>query len=134
MQSTQDRILRHTLQWRSADPRRTPYYAAMEKALERNAAQILKKKKRFEQLKRVHLSLTRTPQAQDYDLEPYQTPPPPPSPDSLTIGTTPWNPIIVDGGSYQNSSLDPHHVMLTTLTITSDSPLGCSAANPIIID
>ena len=134
MQSTQDRILRRTLQWRSADPRRTPYYAAMEKALERNAAQILKKKKRFEQLKRVHLSLNKIPRAQDYDLEPYQTPPPPLSPDSSTIGTTPWNPIIVDGGSYQSSSLDPHHVMPTTPTMTSDSLLGCSAANPIIID
>ena len=97
MSSTQDRILHHTLQWRSADPRRTPYYVAMEKALERNAAQILKKKKHFEQLKQVHLSLTRTPQAQDYDLEPYQTPPPPPSPDSSIIGMTPWNPINVDG-------------------------------------
>ena len=106
----------------------------MEKALERNAAQILKKKKRFEQLKRVHLSLTKIPQAQNYDLKPYRTPPPPLSPDSSTIGTTPWNPIIVDGGSYRNSSLDPHHAMLTTPTTTSDSPLGCSAANPIIID
>ena len=134
MSSTQDRILCRTLQWRSADPHHTPYYAAMEKALERNAAQILKKKKRFEQLKQVHLSLVRTPQAQDYDLEPYRTPPPPPSPDSSTIGTTPWNPIIVDGGSYRNSSLDPHHAMPTTPTTTSDSPLGCSAANPIIID
>ena len=53
MSSTQDQILRRTLQWRSADPHRTPYYAAMEKALEWNAAQILKKKKCFEQLKRV---------------------------------------------------------------------------------
>ena len=134
MPSTQDRILHGTLQWCSADPRRTPYYAAMEKALERNAAQILKKKKHFEQLKRVHLSLTKTPRAQDYDLEPYQTPPPPPSPDFSTIGTTHWNPIIVDGGSYQSSSLDPHHAMPTTPTTTSDSPLGCSATNPIIID
>ena len=134
MSSTQDRILRRTLQWRSADPCHTPYYAAMEKALERNAAQILKKKKRFEQLKQVHLSLTRTPRAQDYNLEPYQTPPPPSSPDSSTIGTTLWNPIIVDGGSYQNFSLDPHHAMPTTPTTTSDSPPGCSATNPIIID
>ena len=134
MPSTQDQILHRTLQWRSADPRHTPYYAAMEKALEQNAAQILKKKKHFEQLKRVHLSLTKTPRAQDYNLEPYQTPPLPPSPGSSTIGTTPWNPIIVDGGSYQNSSLDPHHVTPTTPTTMSDSPLGCSAANPIIID
>ena len=134
MQSTQDRILRRTLQWRSADPRRTPYYAAMEKALEWNAAQILKKKKCFEQLKRVHLSLTRIPRAQDYNLEPYRTPPPPPSPNFSTIGTTPWNPITVDGDLYQNSSLDPHHVMPTIPTMTSDSPLGCSATNPIIIN
>ena len=134
MPSTQDRILHRTLQWRSADPRRTPYYAAMEKALEWNAAQILKKKKRFEHLKRVHLSLTRTPRAQDYDLEPYQTPPPPQLPDFSTIGTTHWNPINVDGGSYQSSSFDPHHAMPTTPTTTSDSPPGCSATNPIIID
>ena len=134
MSSTQDRILRRTLQWCSADPRRTPYYAAMEKALERNTAQILKKKKRFEQLKWVHLSLTKTPRAQDYNLEPYRTPPPPPSHDFSTIGTTPWNPIIVDGGSYQSSSLDPHHVTPTTPTMTSDSPPGCSATNPIIIN
>ena len=106
----------------------------MEKALERNAAQILRKKKRFEQLKRVHLSLSKVPRAQDYNLEPYQTPPPPPSPDSSTIGTTPWNPINVDGGSYQNSSLDPPHVMSITPTMTLDSPPGCSATNPIIID
>ena len=106
----------------------------MEKALEQNAAQILKKKKRFQHLEQVHLSLTRTPRAQDYNLEPYQTPPPPPSPGFSTIGTTPWNPIIVNGGSYQNSSLDPHHVTLTTLTTMSGSPLGCSAANPIIIN
>ena len=134
MSSTQDQILHRTLQWRSADPRHTPYYAAMEKALEWNTAQILKKKKHFEQLKWVHLSLTRTPRAQDYDLEPYWTPPPPLSPDFSTIGMTCWNPIIVDGGSYRNSSLDPHHVMPTTLTMTSDSLLGCSAANPIIIN
>ena len=134
MSSAQDRILHCTLQWRSADPCRTPYYAAMEKALERNAAQILKKKKRFKQLKQVHLSLARTPRAQDYNLKSYQTPPPPPSPDSSTIGTTPWNPIIVDGGSYQNFSLDPPHVMSITPTTMLDSPLGCSAANPIIID
>ena len=134
MSSTQDRILRRTLQWCSADPCRTPYYAAMEKALERNAAQILKKKKRFEQMKRVHLSLTRTPRAQNYNLEPYQTPPLPLSPGSSTIGTTPWNPIIVDGGSYQNSSLDPPHVMSIIPTTMSDSPPGCSATNPIIID
>ena len=134
MPSTQDRILHHTLQWHSADPRCTPYYAAMEKALERNAAQILKKKKHFEQLKRVHLSLTKIPQAQDYNLEPYHTPPPPPSPNFSTISTTHWNPIIVDGGSYQNSSLDPHHATLTTLTTMSGYPLGCNAANPIIID
>ena len=133
MPSTQDRILHRTLQWHSADPRCTPYYAAMEKALEQNAAQILKKKKRFEQLKWVHLSLIKTPQAQEYNLEPYQTPPPPLSPDFSTISTTHWNPIIVDGGSYWNSSFNPHHVTLTTLTMTSDSPLGCSAANPIII-
>ena len=106
----------------------------MEKALEWNAAQILKKKKHFKQLKRVHLSLTRTPRAQDYDLKPYQTPPPPPSPDFSTIGTTHWNPIIVDGGSYQSSSLDPHHATPTTPTTTSDSPPGCSATNPIIIN
>ena len=106
----------------------------MEKALERNATQILKKKRCFEQLKRVHLSLTKIPQAQDYNLEPYQTPPLPLSPDSSIIGTTPWNPIIVDGGSYQNSSLDPPHVMSITPTMTLDSPLGCSATNPIIID
>ena len=134
MQSTQDRILRRTLQWRSANPRRTPYYAAMEKALERNAAQILKKKKRFEQLKWVHLSLAKVPQAQDYNLEPYQTPPPPLSPDFSIISMTHLNPIIVDGDSYRNFSLDPHHVMSTTQTMTSDSPLGCSATNPIIVD
>ena len=133
MQSTQDRILRRTLQWHSADPRRTPYYAAMEKALEWNAAQILKKKKRFEQLKWVHLSLTKIPRAQDHNLESYQTPPALLSPDSSIISTTHWNPIIVNGGSFQNSSLDPHHVIPTTLIMRSDSPPGCSA-NPIIID
>ena len=106
----------------------------MEKALERNATQILKKKKHFEQLKWVHLSLTKIPWAQDYNLEPYQIPPPPLSPDFSTIGMTHWNPIIVNGGSYQNSSLDPHHAMPTTPTMTLDSPLGCSATNPIIID
>ena len=106
----------------------------MEKALERNAAQILKKKKCFEQLKWVHLSLIKTPWAQEYNLEPYQTPPPPPSPNFSTISMTRWNPIIVDGGSYQNSSLNPHPVTPTTPTMTLDSPLGCSATNPIIID
>ena len=134
MLSTQDQILHHTLQWNSADPRHTTYYAAMEKALEQDATQILKKKKRFKQLKQVHLSLTKTPRAQDYNLEPYQTPPPLLSPNSSIIGTTRWNPIIVNGGSYQNPSLDPHHATLITPTTMLDSPLGCSATHPIIID
>ena len=123
MLSTQDQILHHTLQWCSANPHHTPYYAAMEKALERNAAQILKKKKCFEQLKQVHLSLTKTPQAQEYNLEPYQTPPPLLSPDISTISMTHWNPIIVDGGSYQNSSLDHHHVILITQPQCRTPPL-----------
>ena len=134
MLSTQDQTLHRILQWHSADPHHTPYYAAMEKALEQNAAQILKKKKHFEQLKWAHLSLIKVPQAQDYNLEPYQTPPSPPLPNFSTISMTHWNPIIVDGNSYQNSFLDPHHTTRTTPTMKLDSPLGCSATNPIIID